>query len=58
MKFFTSFFNLSDCYALIVKKILDINLMKKGAKKLLGTNDYSTFRSSSGQAKSPVRTIK
>ncbi len=41
-----------------VKKILDINLMKKGAKKLLGTNDYSTFRSSSCHAKSPVRTIK
>ena len=41
-----------------VKKILDINLMKKGAKKLLGTNDYSTFRSSSCHAKSPIRTIK
>jgi len=41
-----------------VRKILDINLMKKGAKKLLGTNDYSTFRSSSCHAKSPIRTIK
>ena len=40
-----------------VRKILDINLMKKGAKKLLGTNDYSTFRSSSCHAKSPIRTI-
>ena len=32
--------------------------MKKGAKKLIGTNDYSTFRSSSCSSKSPVRTIK
>ncbi len=41
-----------------VRKILDIDLMKKGANKLLGTNDYSTFRSSSCHAKSPIRTIK
>ena len=32
--------------------------MKKGAQKLLGTNDFSTFRSSSCNAKSPIRTIK
>ena len=41
-----------------MRKILDVDLMKKGAKKLLGTNDYSTFRSSSCHAKSPIRTIK
>jgi len=41
----------------IIKK-LDISLMKKGAKKLLGTKDFSTFRSSSCSAKSPIRTIK
>jgi len=41
----------------IIKK-LDINLMKKGAKKLLGTKDFSTFRASSCNAKSPIRTIK
>ena len=41
-----------------VRKMLDLNLMKKGAKKLLGTHDYSTFRSSSCHAKSPIRTIK
>ena len=40
-----------------VRKILDVDLMKKGAKKLLGTNDYSTFRSSSCHAKSPIRTM-
>ena len=41
----------------VIKK-LDIPLMKKGAKKLLGTNDFSTFRSSSCNAKSPIRTMK
>ena len=39
-------------------KELDVLLMKKGAKKLLGTRDFSTFRSSSCNAKSPIRTIK
>jgi len=37
---------------------LDINLLKKGAKKLLGTKDFSTFRSSKCNAKSPVRTMQ
>ena len=32
--------------------------MKEGSKKLLGTNDFSTFRSSKCNAKSPVKTIK
>ena len=32
--------------------------MKKGAKKLLGTNDFTTFISSSCNAKNPIRTIK
>ena len=41
----------------IIKK-LDIPLMKKGAKKLLGTKDFSTFRSSSCNAKNPIRTVK
>ncbi len=41
-----------------IRKKLDINLMKKGAKKLLGTNDYSAFRATSCNAKSPIRTIK
>ena len=40
----------------VIKK-LDINLMKKGARELLGTKDFSTFRASSCNAKSPVRTI-
>jgi tRNA pseudouridine38-40 synthase len=39
-------------------KELDVTLMKKGAKELLGTKDFSTFRSSSCSAKSPIRTMK
>ena len=41
-----------------IRKKLDINLIKKGSKKLIGTHDFSTFRSSNCSAKSPVRTIK
>ncbi len=41
-----------------IKVKLNLNLMKKGAKKLIGTFNYSTFRSSNCGAKSPVRTIK
>jgi tRNA pseudouridine38-40 synthase len=41
-----------------VRKSLDLDLMKKGAKKLIGTNDYSTFRASSCHAKSPIKKIK
>ena len=37
---------------------LDIELMKKGAKKLIGTKDFSTFRASTCRAKSPIKTMK
>ena len=40
-----------------IKKKLDIKIMKKGTKILKGTHDFSTFRASSCQAKSPIRTI-
>jgi len=40
-----------------IRKKLDIKLIKKGAKKLIGTHDFSTFRASNCSAKSPVRTI-
>ena len=33
-----------------VRKTLDLSLIKKGAKKLEGTNDYSTFRAASCHA--------
>jgi tRNA pseudouridine38-40 synthase len=37
---------------------LDVSLMKKGAKRLLGKKDFSTFRSSSCNARSPIKTMK
>ena len=40
-----------------VRKKLDITLIKKGSKKLVGTHDFSTFRASNCSAKSPIRTI-
>ena len=40
-----------------IRKKLDISLIKKGAKKLIGTHDFSTFRASNCNAKSPIRTI-
>jgi len=40
-----------------IRKKLDINLIKSGAKKLVGTHDFSTFRASNCSAKSPIRTI-
>ena len=41
----------------IIKK-LDLESMKKAAKKLIGTKDFSTFRASSCRAKSPIKTMK
>ena len=41
----------------VIKK-LDLSAMKKGAKKLIGTKDFSTFRASSCRAKSPIKTMK
>ncbi len=40
-----------------VRKKLDLNLIKKGAKILIGTHDFSTFRAKNCNAKSPVRTM-
>ena len=41
-----------------IMKELDLVAMKKGAKKLIGTKDFSTFRASSCRAKSPIKTMK
>ena len=41
-----------------IRKKLDVKAMKKGAKLLLGTHDFSTFRASSCGAKSPIKNIK
>ena len=40
-----------------IRKKLNLQLMKRGAKKLLGVHDFSTFRSSNCSAKSPIKTI-
>ena len=40
-----------------IKNKLDSSLLKKGIKILEGTHDFSTFRSASCSANSPVRTI-
>jgi len=40
-----------------IRKKLDIKLLKKGAKKLVGTHDFSTFRASNCYAKSPIKKI-
>ena len=40
-----------------VKKKIDLSLLKKGAKILEGTHDFSTFRAASCSAKSPVKKI-
>ena len=37
---------------------LDLEMMKKASKKLVGTKDFSTFRASSCRAKSPIKTMK
>ena len=41
--------------AWLVKKKIDLKLMKKGAKLLEGTHDFSIFRASSCSAKSPIK---
>tara|TARA_B100000073_G_scaffold326278_1_gene310824 strand:- start:365 stop:1108 length:744 start_codon:yes stop_codon:yes gene_type:complete len=41
-----------------IKKKLDIKLMIIGSKKLLGTKDFATFRSSNCGAKSSIKTLK
>jgi len=41
-----------------IRKKLDLLSMKKGAKFLLGTHDFSTFRASTCGAKSPIRSIE
>ena len=41
-----------------ISKKLDLKIMKKGSKKLLGKHDFSTFRASRCNATSPIRTIK
>jgi tRNA pseudouridine38-40 synthase len=41
-----------------VRKKLNINVMRKGAKLLLGTHNFSTYRAASCGAKSPIKTME
>lgn len=36
---------------------LDVDAMREGAKRFLGTHDWSSFRASECQAKSPIKTL-
>ena len=40
-----------------IRKKLDIKLLKEGAKKLVGTHDFSTMRATNCYAKSPIKKI-
>jgi tRNA pseudouridine38-40 synthase len=40
-----------------VRRKLDVDLMREGAKHLLGRHDFTTYRSTDCQAKSPIRTL-
>ncbi len=41
-----------------IKKKINLENVKKGAKFLMGKRDFSTFRASSCSAKSPIRTLE
>ena len=41
-----------------VNQSIDHELMQQAANQLLGTHDFSSFRSADCQAKQPVRTVK
>jgi len=44
-------------YVWHVHRTLDLDKMREAAKHFLGTHDFSTFRASECQAKSPLRTL-
>ena len=39
------------------RQLLDLEAMRKGAEQLLGTHDFTTFRSTMCQAASPIKTL-
>ena len=41
-----------------IRKKLDLNLMKKGAKKLLGKKDFKTFQASNCYSMTSIKTLK
>jgi tRNA pseudouridine38-40 synthase len=48
---------MDEGFAWWVKKPLNIEAMREGAKHLIGQHDFSTFRDSNCQANSPVRSV-
>jgi tRNA pseudouridine38-40 synthase len=46
-----------DGQAWRIKHTLDVSAMQEGAKHLIGTHDFTTFRSTMCQAKSPVKSV-
>ncbi len=51
------FLSLDQGFAWHVGKKLDVQAMQNGANHLLGHHDFSTFRASECQAKTPMRTL-
>jgi tRNA pseudouridine38-40 synthase len=41
-----------------IARVLDIEKMREGAQHLLGTHDFSSFRDSDCQSKSPIKTLE
>lgn len=48
---------LDDGHVWYVKKPLNVDAMREGAKFLIGHHDFTTFRDSECQAKTPLRTL-
>ncbi|MGY9017111.1 MAG: tRNA pseudouridine(38-40) synthase TruA [Alphaproteobacteria bacterium] len=44
-------------HSLHVNKKINLALMQKGAETLIGTHDFSSFRASGCQAKTPIKTV-
>ena len=49
--------SIDRCKAWHIKRKLDLNLLKKGAKILEGKHDFSTFRASSCTSNSPFKKL-
>ncbi len=52
-----AFLTVDKGFAWHIQKKLDIEAMQEGAKHLLGNHDFTTFRDSECQARSPVKTL-
>lgn len=50
--------SLDDGKVLHIRRTLDINAMRAAAQYLLGKHDFTTFRDSECQAKSPIKTLE